>query len=128
MNNTKARVATYISNKIRYKRRTDLETRGSHIIILDIGTKSKTRIINLYRPFYPIDATERDFFTMQLNILNINVSTNTVILGDFNLDLNKMNDNSYGKKLNFNSFNNTLGHHRLEQMVHEEYNPTNNDK
>ena len=47
-NRTKMRVATYISNKIKYKRRQDLEEPDSHIIILDIGVRNKLRVFNLY--------------------------------------------------------------------------------
>ena len=41
INSTKQRVATYISNRLKYRRRQDLEEPNYHMIILDIGTQSK---------------------------------------------------------------------------------------
>ena len=41
------RVATYISNNVKYRRRTDLEETNSHMIILDLGPNELTRIINI---------------------------------------------------------------------------------
>ena len=41
------------------------------------------------------------------------ITPNTIILGDFNLDLNKENDANYGKKNLFDDMTNLLGHHYL---------------
>ena len=40
-----------------------------------------------------------------------------IILGDFNLDLNKQNDNNYYRKNYFTLMSNILGHHTLDQMI-----------
>ena len=48
----------------------DLESQNGHMIILDIGTKNLTRIVNLYRSFNPRTCSEKDFFTNQLTILS----------------------------------------------------------
>ena len=94
-NQNKKRIATYISNRIKYRRRQNLETQNSHLIILDIGTNNKYRIFNIYRPFNPTNMTEREFFQAQLISLNSNITQSTIILGDFNLDLNKEYDGQY---------------------------------
>ena len=48
------------------------------------------------------------------------ITQNSVIVGDFNLDLNKIDDTTYGKKSFFDDITNTIGHHSLEQMVNED--------
>ena len=61
-NQTKIRVATYISNRTKYKRRIDIEQKDSHIIIFDVntGANNKIRMVNLYRPFTPISLSEKE--------------------------------------------------------------------
>ena len=61
--------------------------------------------------------TEKEFFSAQLATLNNNITTSTIILGDFNLDLNREFDGQYGKKSFFDDLTNSLGHHNLDQMV-----------
>ena len=55
-NSTKSRCGMYVANNISYVRRNDLEIINSHVIIIDINDKNKTRIINVYRPFNPINT------------------------------------------------------------------------
>ena len=57
---------------------------------------------------------------IQATTLNNNITTSTIILGNFNLDLNKENDGSYGKRLLFDDMIESLGHHNLEQMIQED--------
>ena len=113
------RVATYISNNVKYRRRSDLEDSNNHLIILDLGTRHTTRIINLYRPFNPTSHTEREFFNKQISKLDQIITNNTIILGDFNMDLKRANDPSYSKKFLLEDFNNTLGHHNLNQCCND---------
>ena len=47
-----ARVGIYISKRLNYIRRTDLEGTNSHIVIIDL-VESKLRVINIYRSFSP---------------------------------------------------------------------------
>ena len=82
------RVATYIRNTIKYRRRKDLEQENGHLIIIDIGTTKQLRVINIYRPFNPTNLTEKAFFLQQLNTINGIITKHTILLGDFNLDLN----------------------------------------
>ena len=52
-NNVKARCGIYVSNNIKYVRRSDIELENMHIIVLDLHHKPKTRIVNVYRTFRP---------------------------------------------------------------------------
>ena len=52
-NIVKSRCGIYISNKISYVRRTELEAQGIHAIIIDLKDINNTRIINIYRSFNP---------------------------------------------------------------------------
>ena len=86
-NQFKSRCGIYVSDKLSYLRRYDLEIINMHVMIIDIDDNQKTRIMNVYRPFNPQNAqTQRDFFDTQLAIIKNNFTENTIILGDFNLD------------------------------------------
>ena len=52
-NTTKLRSGIYIKDSISYTRRTDLEEENTHVVIIDINDRKKTRIINIYRAFNP---------------------------------------------------------------------------
>ena len=52
-NTVKARTGIYITSKINYTRRKDLEGRDSNLIIVDVTGSSFNRIINVYRNFNP---------------------------------------------------------------------------
>ena len=70
MNDTKIRVATYVRNNLKYKRRRDLEINNGHIVIIDLTQRKVKRLANLYRPFKPPILAEREFFNMQIETLN----------------------------------------------------------
>ena len=114
------RVATYIKTGIKYKRRNDLEMKNGHMIIIDIGKTNPVRLVNLYRPFHPKNMSEFLFFNEQLKALDNLITKSTIVLGDFNLDLNKEHSENYAKKSYLTNMNNILGHHNLEQMVMED--------
>jgi Holliday junction resolvase RusA-like endonuclease len=89
-NDTNARVGCYISNKINYIRRTDLEGLNSHLLILDIKSEKDLRIINIYRTFNPQNGmSPREMFDNQLKLINDAMTNNTLLLGDLNLDWQK---------------------------------------
>jgi hypothetical protein len=97
----KKRTGIYIHNSVEYERQRHLEEPNNHIVIIDLKCKKEYRIINVYRSFSPnnnITPTER--FKNQLkiikNAMNANPNKKTIILGDFNLDYNRIyqsNDN-----------------------------------
>ena len=74
--------------------------------------------MNVYRPFNPQnDQTQKDFFDTQLALIQNNVTENTIILGDFNLDQLKAHDLTYSHKNYFEALNVCLNHLNLIQMV-----------
>ena len=48
-NTDKKRVGIYLRNGVKYVRRNDLELENFHIIIVDVITHVKIRVINVYR-------------------------------------------------------------------------------
>jgi hypothetical protein len=119
-NSKKIRVGIYIANRIKYRRRTDLELEDGHIIVLDLKLNSDTRLINIYRPFTPPHGSEVEFFERQIESLKFNMTLETIITGDFNLDLNKKStsttSNYYGVicSRNLTKFTET---HNLSQII-----------
>ena len=83
---------------MQYKRRTDLEEKKNHIVIIDIKLQTKYRIFNLYRSFSTNDTrTPLEIFQKQLNLIETCLNDKTVtpiILGDFNTDFNRNNAQS----------------------------------
>ena len=59
------------------------------MVVIDILGSPQTRIVNLYRPFNPKQMPELTFFCNQVSKLDELIINNTIIPGDFNLDLNK---------------------------------------
>ena len=118
MNDLKSRCGIYVRNNVSYVRRTDLEVKNMHIVIIDINNTKKHRIITIYRPFNPqITISQKEFFEQQLQILKANITPNTLVLGDFNLDQRKNFDPQYGHKLYFESLRNAFEQHGLIQAV-----------
>ena len=98
-NSSKIRSAIYIKDTISYKRRVDLEHENTHIVIIDINDRIKSRIINIYRAFNPpMGLTQKSLFTKQIETLRNASNSNTIIMGDFNLDYNKKNDVTYSHR------------------------------
>jgi hypothetical protein len=91
----KIRTSTYVKTGIKYKRRTDLEMEDGNIVVIDLILESMVRVANIYRPFRPANSPERQYFNHQLTTLENLIVENTIILGDFNLDINKLNDETY---------------------------------
>ena len=69
-NQAKLRFASYVSNKINYKRRHDLKSQNSHIVIPHITPSNKIRIINLYNRWklYLIQAQMQGDVSKDLNL------------------------------------------------------------
>ena len=117
-NDVKKRVAIYVSNQLDYKRRDDLEGSNNHLVIIDLLGTTLLRIITIYRSFKPQDnTTPREKFEMQLNLIKNSITSNCVILGDFNIDYSKKFDTSYASKQLFSDFESNLSHFGLFQHV-----------
>ena len=94
-------------------RRNDLEKDNMHIIIMDVNDSSKTRLINVYRPFNPPNnQNQLQFFRAQLELIKSNTTPSTFILGDFNIDQSKICDHSYSHK-NYKNYKNLRHWKRL---------------
>ena len=117
-NDLKSRCGVYVSNRISYTRRQDLEIKNMHVIILDVNDTKKHRIINIYRSFNPQStSSQKQFFEAQLLLIQTNITSNTIILGDFNLDQNKIYNPNYSHKLYFEALNTAFQPHNLMQIV-----------
>ena len=113
-----ARIACYIRAEIEYVRRIDLEKAESHLMILDIKTLKHLRLFNIYRSFrkHP-EISSRDVFKNQLSCIAENTVENTIIMGDFNLDENKINSPEYAYKNLFLDMNEIWENINMLQLV-----------
>ena len=85
--NVKARVGCYVKSNLNYIRRTDLEGTNLHLLVIDIKSEHDLRIINIYRSFNPLVMTNaRELFKTQLSLIKQAMTSNTILLGDFNLE------------------------------------------
>ncbi len=117
-NDFKRRVAIYISNRLSYTRRPELEQINNHLVIIDLEGHTNSRIITIYRSFKPQDGiSPREKFESQLNLISAAFSNNCILLGDFNLDHSKKFNNTYMNKHLFAIFDNLLSHLGLFQHV-----------
>ena len=115
---SKSRVGTYVNSNLNYIRRPDLEGVNSHLVIIDVKSNPQLRIINIYRSFCPPDnQTPREFFKNQLGLLKIAINSNTILMGDFNLDWNKKYLESYQFKNYFVDMEEEIGRKNLTQLV-----------
>ena len=65
----------------------------------------------------PAGLSARDLFTRQLDLIKLAFNSNTVLMGDFNLDYNKRFDVNYQRENLFELFENKLGDLNLLQLV-----------
>ena len=99
-NQRKKRTGILIHNRINYERKRNLEDINTNLVIIDINGAIEYRVVNVYRSFAPErNATPTDNFINQLRIINNAISDSPnrthIIMGDFNLDFNKIYINSY---------------------------------
>ena len=118
-NQDKKRVGVYIKENLKFLRRTDLEVVNTHEMVIDIECRSgiTKRLINLYRSFNPIGHSAKNFFIKQVDLISQAFDNNTVMMGDFNLDYNKINDINYSYANFFDEFALRLGALNLVQLV-----------
>jgi exonuclease III len=113
-----SRVGVYINSNIIFTRRIDLEGHNSHLIILDIEGYKKLRIINIYRPFNPQNAmAPKEFFVYQMELIRIASTNNTIVQGDFNLNLNKKGLHNYSFGSYFVCLDNVIEQTNMVQLV-----------
>ena len=118
-NKVKSRTGMFIKNNLKYKRRTDLEGVDSNLIIIDILSKKEPlRLINIYRSFNPPNnVTVKDNFKYQLDLIKVAFNTETVFLGDFNLDYRRIKDDNFVHKNLFADFDEALLNLNVIQLI-----------
>jgi exonuclease III len=116
-NAIKARVGCYIKSGIKYMRRIDLEGINSHLLIIDISAERNLRLINIYRTFCPQNQINaRVFFNYQLNLIRSAFTSNTILLGNLNLDWKKKGLTSYAFNHYFDDMGLTFDNLNLIQL------------
>ena len=117
-NTVKSRVGFYISKKLNYVRRIDLEGTNSNVIVIDVIGSAKLRIINVYRTFATnAGESQQTKFKYQLAIIRKAVNEKFIILGDFNLDYSMKNDVNYRYENMFDDFDSVFNGVNLIQMI-----------
>ena len=117
-NTVKSRVGFYISKKLNYVRRTDLEGTNSNVIVIDVIGSAKLRIINVYRTFATnAGESQQTKFKYQLEIIRKAVNEKFIIIGDFNLDYSMKNDVNYRYENMFDDFDSVFNGINLIQMI-----------
>jgi hypothetical protein len=113
-----SRVGIYLKSEINYVRRLYLEGSNLHLVIIDVRANKNLRIINIYRSFNPQDGQHpRTFFNNQLERIRIAMNSNTILLGDFNLDWYKKGVHGYQFRNYFNDMENILSESCIVQLV-----------
>ncbi len=114
----KSRVGIYINTCVRFLRRCDLEIIDRHVMIIDVLSTPKLRIINLYRSFNPPNnMSAREFFNNQLQLVRGVMTSNTILIGDFNLDWAKKGHMGYPFNQYFNDMDLAFEDLNIEQLV-----------
>ena len=124
-NQRKKRTGFLIHNNINYERKRNLEEQNTNLVIIDLNGEINYRVINIYRSFAPErNATPTENFLNQLRIIK-NAFTDSpsrthIILGDFNLDFNKIHINSYPFAHLFDQLLTTFDPLGLHQLINFE--------
>ena len=124
-NQRKKRTGFLIHNNINYERKRNLEEQNTNLVIIDLNGEINYRVINIYRSFAPErNATPTENFLNQLRIIK-NAFTDSpsrthIILGDFNLDFNKIHINSYPFAHLFDQLITTFDPLGLHQLINFE--------
>ena len=100
-NDCKSRSGILIRNDVKYVRRNDLELKNLHVVICDLNLHVPIRIVCLYRSFRPPGMqSPLTFFNNQIALLRNCLTSNCLIMGDFNLDANLIHRPDYIYKAN----------------------------
>ena len=78
-NSENSRAAIYVSSKVDYIRRGDLEGTDSNLIIIDLKGSMKLHLINIYRSHSPQHGvSQRNKFNEQLSLIDNAVTNKTL--------------------------------------------------
>ena len=85
---------------------------------LYIQDSKHTRLINVYRSHKPQDnLTPREKFKLQLELIRLAMTNETLLMGDFNIDFNKRYVVDYVHRFLFEDFDVALSNFGLEQLI-----------
>jgi hypothetical protein len=108
----------YLRSDIKYTRRIELEGINMHLTILDIMANEPLRLININRSFNPPNGMpQREMFRLQLERIRAAYTTRTIVMGDFILDINRIDDMNYAFKNYFDDMNLAFSDLILEQLI-----------
>ena len=114
-NGLKSRVGIYISKNVIYNRRCDLEGVNSNLLIVDIESKSKIHLINVYRSFNPQEnLTQLEKFA---SLIKKATEGRTILVGDFNLDYPQKDNIDYPYANMFSDFEEKFLDTNLVQII-----------
>ena len=98
----------------------DLEKLNCHVIIIDFLGAVNFRIINVYRSFRPPGLmSPNSFFDSQIALISVALTSNSYLLGDFNLDASMSDVPEYHRKIPLDKLNKFALDHNLVQLVEE---------
>ena len=97
----------------------NLEEVDSNIMVLSVSNcLEDVRIINIRRSFNPQNnVTPRDKFKYQIQVMKEAMTSNVIIVSDFNLDYEKVHNDNYAHKNLFNDFEEEMLEFNLVQLV-----------
>ena len=87
-------------------------------MVIDILGAAKCKIFCVYRSFQPLGFMSPDsFFETQIEIISNALTTDSIILGDFNLDARMSNVPKYQRKIPLEKLNTFALNANLHQLV-----------
>ena len=113
-----------LNSQFKFLQNDSIKAKKSSNIIYKIGKFYNTAVSNEKRiitiqSFNPTNSNVREFFNTQLKKLDQTITRNTIVVGDFKIDLKRAEDQNYSKRTLMDDFNNLLGHHNLKQLCND---------
>ena len=97
-----SRTCCYINSKLGYNRLSNVENKKVELIIIE---SMNNIMCGYYRPFLlPNHANESGYVIESISTLNKLTSPNMIIMGDFNIDYNKLDHQNYRSAKLYNEF------------------------
>ena len=111
----KAGVATFISDKIDFEIKTVIGDKEGHYIMIKGSIKKDIKIINIYAP----NIGGHQYVRQMQTSMKGEINSNTIIVGDFNTQLTPI-DRSTKQKISkkTQALNDTIGHLELIDIGH----------
>ena len=112
-----SRTCCYVRSKIKYKRLDESENKTVELIMME--TMDKT-ICGYYRPFLlPNHCSSIDYIKDTVSVMNNIKTKNIIMIGDFNIDFNKLNIQNYKYQTLYDELEIFLIEKTLVQIIKE---------